>query len=122
MLKISIDEGSAFDLLSICQIKINKSEGPNKVICKNNFDILKNEIVSQISPVKFKKIVGSLEYRNLLKANKHTFNVVDKAKYDKVLASEVDKKNYQRYLCKTKLQSRFFNTKITEIKIGYRKD
>ena len=69
----------------------------------------------------FSKIIKSKEYNDLLNANELTFNAVDKAKTDDVLASYVDKCNYGRMLSKKKLQEKFFNTNLTETKIGYEK-
>ena len=64
-------------------------------------------------------ILASDEYKEVYEANKLTFDAVDKAKDDSVPASYVDKCNYKRMLAKKELQSKFFNTNLSEIKIGY---
>lgn len=122
MIKISIDEGSAFDVLSIFQIKIKLSDTKEKQIQnKKNFLSLKKELCEQIGKKLVKKILYSITYKKLCKANEDTFIAVSKAKTDEVTASCVDRCNYQRYIIKKKVQSEFFNSKLTETKTGYEK-
>jgi hypothetical protein len=122
MIKISLDEGYIFDILSIYELKINKSDTIEK---KNqnieNYSNLKSEIVDQIGIGLFDTIIESEEYKKLYTANSDTFDVVDKAKTDEVLASMVDKCNHVRYICKQNIQVKFFNKKLSETKIGYEK-
>ena len=81
---------------------------------------LRDEISKEIGQENFQKIILSQEYDNLLQANLLTFNLVDEVKNDNGLAKQVDEANYQRYLCKTDLQKKFFNNEVSEVKIGYK--
>lgn len=119
MLSISLDEGYAFDILSILEIKITKCPPENKSKVINNYDKTKNEIINQIGEQKFNEIIRSNEYLKLINANEVTFNLVDKAKKEQGLHKEMDDSNYQRYLCKNDLQKKFFNNDVSEVKIGY---
>jgi Fe-S oxidoreductase len=114
MINLLVDEAYAFDFLSIFYIKRNNSDLTLKV-----WNECKNYIKDQI-PNKFDKIIKSKEYKDLLKANQKTFKAVDEAKVDKVKASYVDSCNYQRYLAKKALQTKFFSTSLKETKIGYK--
>ena len=122
MIKISIDEGSAFDILSIFEVKIEKSDTDvKKQRNKDNFKFLYDEICCQLGEEMTQCILNSDEYSQLVNENRKTFDVVDKAKTDDCLASDVDRANYGRYLSKGKLQMKFFNRTLTETKTGYEK-
>jgi hypothetical protein len=114
MIKISVDEAYAFDYMSILYIKLEKNDS-----VKNIINIIKNELINQLGVDKFNDIMASEEYKNLKNSNKTTFDAVNKAKTDEVLASFVDSCNYERMICKKKLQDKFFNNKLSELKIGY---
>lgn len=116
MIKINVDEAYAFDYYSILNLKFNNGYISEKIIteCKLN-------LIDQIGKNLFLEILESEEYYNLLNANELTFNAVDKAKTDDVLASYVDECNYIRMLAKKSLQEKFFTTSLTETKIGYEK-
>ena len=116
MINISVDEAYAFDYYSILELKYK-----NNFITIDNLNIIKNDLITQLGIEIFKKIINSQEYENLINANQLTFNAVDDAKTDKVLASYVDKCNYQRMLAKKDLQNKFFEKELTETKIGYNK-
>jgi hypothetical protein len=121
MIKISLDEGYVFDLLSIHQVKMAKAKEPEslkKVV--SAYWTLRDEIVSQIGQNKFNSILLGAEYDALYQANEKTFDLVDKAKESEGLAKEVDESNYERYLCKVNLQKKFFNNEVSETKIGYK--
>lgn len=121
MIKISIDEASGFDILSIYDVKINKSENEEKV--KKNrelFSLLYQELSAYIPRIA--DIIESEEYKNLYIANSETFDMVALAKEDKVLASDVDRSNHKRYIAKMKLQQKHFSdTPLQETKTGYEK-
>lgn len=117
MLKISLDEGFIFDILSILNVKIGQTNGFIRSQLIQNFEDLSLEIKDQIGISKFNKIIISDEYKELYEINKLVFESVDLAKQDKILASEVDKRNYARYIKKTELQKKFFNEEIREVKI-----
>lgn len=116
MLKISVDYGYAFDMLAILEVK-------NLFLNKKNDNYLKlhNEIESQIGLEKMQTILNSKEYQDLVTTNKKVFDLVDKAQKDDGLAKQVDSANYERYTSKVNLQKIFFDTEVTEIKIGYNK-
>ena len=105
MVKISVDEAYAFDYYSILCIKKE----------------IKEDIINHIGAELFNKIINSNEYINLYVSNKKTFDAVDKAKNDDVLASYVDKCNYLRMVNKKYLQTKFFLNELVESKIGYEK-
>jgi hypothetical protein len=113
MISILLDEGYAFDYLSILEIKSNKNGD------KMAYNHCKENIISQIGLYEFLEIESSPEYKELLEANFHTFNLVDAVKSDTCLGAEVDRSNYQRFLKKQALQKKFFGSIGHEIKIGY---
>lgn len=116
MLKISLDYGYAFDMLAILEVK-------NLFLNKKNDNYLRlyNEIESQIGQEKMETILKSKEYKHLVVTNKKVFDLVDKAQKADGLAKQVDSANYERYTSKINLQKTFFDTEVTEIKIGYNK-
>lgn len=116
MIKITVDDAYAFDYFSILELKQQK--GCDVQI---SIDQIKKDIIENISSEKFNLIVKSEEYSKLYDANKKTFDAVDGAKTDEVLASYVDKCNYYRMICKKKLQDKHFSDKLTETKLGYEK-
>ena len=116
MIKIYVDEAYAFDYYSILNLKFNNGYISEKIIIDCKIDL-----INQIGKSLFLEIIESKEYRALLNANELTFDAVDKAKTDEVLASYVDKCNYGRMLSKKSLQEKFFTTILTETKIGYEK-
>lgn len=116
MLKISLDYGYAFDMLAILEVK-------NLFLNKKNDNYLRlySEIESQIGQEKMETILKSKEYKDLVVTNKKVFDLVDKAQKADGLAKQVDSANYERYISKVNLQKIFFDTEVTEIKIGYNK-
>lgn len=116
MIKIYVDEAYAFDYYSILNLKFNNGYISEKIITDCKIDL-----TNQVGGDLFLNITQSDEYNNLLKANQLTFDAVDKAKTDDVLASYVDECNYGRMLAKKSLQEKFFTTTLTETKIGYEK-
>jgi len=116
-MKITLPEGYIFDILSIYQVKILKSN--NDKVSLRNFNNLLEEIYEQIGKERTTTIIDSKEYNDLYIANLATFDLVDLVKSDPCLGKQVDESNYNRYLKKVALQEKFFKSKITEIKIGY---
>jgi len=114
MVNLLVDEAFAFDYIAILKLKADKGY-IDRVDIQKSFDHLEEQIGSDL----FKTILESDQFRHLYEANSVTFDAVDAAKEDKMLASEVDKTNYFRMLAKTELQERFFDTKLQEVKIGY---
>jgi hypothetical protein len=116
MVSINVDEAYAFDYLSILEVKKQKSslgiETWSK--CYVNLQI-------QFNSEKWFLMINSEEYKNMIKANELTFEAVDKAKNNEVTAQYVDYCNFQRYTAKQNFQKKFFNSDLSEIKIGYNK-
>jgi hypothetical protein len=110
MIEILVDEGYAFDFLSIAEIK--KEKGANEM-----FYIARIGIIKQLGTEKFNEIISSKEYKELKTANEKTFNAVNLAKENKIDAKSVDDLNMQRYFCKTALQKKFFSEDVKEKKI-----
>lgn len=115
MINLLVDEAYAFDYLSILEVKKQKSSDSNKAWL-NCWSHLQN----QFEPEKWLSMIYSQEYKSMIKANLLTFEAVDKAKTNKVPAKYVDDCNYQRYLAKQNFQNKFFKSKLSEIKIGYK--
>ena len=119
MINLVVDEGYAFDYMSILKVKCefdrtNTRKSFNYLDC---FFRLRHELGEEL----VNKILESSEYEELCEANRETFKLVDLAKADNVKASDVDKANYKRYLKKIALQKKFFNTEVKETKTGYEK-
>lgn len=114
MVNLLVDEAYAFDYLSILDIK-RKKKSENYDAWINCYKYLKY----QFDDDKWLSIIYSEEYKNMIKANELTFDAVDKAKNNEVTAQYVDQCNYQRYLAKNNFQKIFFNSALSETKIGY---
>lgn len=116
MIKISVDEGYALDMLAISLVKSRKN---SSTLNYQNYFNLANEIKDQITLKKFSSVIDSSEFDELVEINSKVFTAVDKAKTDDILASEVDSLNYKRYLAKKKIQQKFFSGELKEQKLGY---
>jgi hypothetical protein len=113
-MNLRVDEGYAFDYLSILYIK-NKQK-PSDQNLKNwqdCFFYLKNQIDNKL----WDEIIESNEMKSIIQANQKTFEAVEKARYGKISAKKVDNCNMERYISKIKLQNKFFpNSKVIEKK------
>jgi hypothetical protein len=116
MIKITVDEAYAFDYYSILELKNQNGSQVDHII-----NVIKSDLTEQIGLEKFNLIIESEEYSRLYDSNKKTFEAVDKAKTDEVLASYVDECNYLRMTHKRELQNKFFSSSLSEIKLGYEK-
>jgi hypothetical protein len=118
MIKLQLDESFCFDLLSISEVKYNKTKN---IIAFNNFLQIKSEISNQINENVFSTIIHSTEYKELLNCNEKIFNLVDEIKVNSNLpAYIVDNQNYKRFELKKALQEKFFSEKsLKEQKFGY---
>jgi hypothetical protein len=116
MIKISVDEGYAFDFLSILTIKKDKTT--NRQAGVYAFDTALS-IIEQLGVTRYSEIIASREYKNLNKANELVFDLINKIRDgdDSISANQVDTANNLRFECKKDLQKRFFNTETKEIKI-----
>jgi hypothetical protein len=118
MVKISVDEAYAFDILSIFEVKTLKCSEKKQSISKHAYELLKNELVDEIGRSKVEKILESEEYMKLINANEIVFNLIDEIRVEKnnSVANKIDDSNMERFSCKKKLQDKFFNGKLLEIK------
>jgi hypothetical protein len=116
MINLKVDEAYAFDYLSILEIKKEKFSNSNKAWADCFL-----HLQSQFDSEKWLSMIRSEEYKNMIKANLLTFEAVDKAKNNEVTAQYVDNCNYQRHTAKENFQKKFFNTSLSELKIGYEK-
>ena len=115
MINLNVDEAYAFDYLSILEIK--KEKYSNNTQWLDCWLYLQSQFESE----KWLSMIHSEEYKNMIKANLLTFDAVDKAKNNEVTAQHVDYCNYQRHVAKQNFQKKFFNSALSELKIGYGK-
>ena len=114
-MKINVDEGYAFDYLSILHIKqLQNPSNENFKKWQDCYVFLKNQINNALL---WDKIIQSEEIKQIDEANKKTFEAVEIARYGEISAKEVDECNMQRYHSKIKFQNKFFpNSEIIETK------
>jgi len=113
MITINVDEGYAYDYLSILEVKYRKKLKNSE----DNFTLCFRHMSKQLGEQFHNKIYHSPEYNNLFLTNSETFDAVEKARYGTITAKEVDDLNMKRYYCKITLQNKFFpNTKALEFK------
>ena len=116
MIKVSVDEAAAFDMLSILWQK--------SYTCDHSgleYKALANTIMDQISIDKFEQVLISKESENLLNANKEVFELIEKitkheTQDDYTDALTVHTANMKRFYAKRELQNKFFNSSLTETK------
>jgi hypothetical protein len=116
MIKISLDESYVFDILSIYEIKIKKSDGDKQKKLKLSHQLLETEIIEQIGIIKYNEIKSSNEYDLLCESNKNVFELVDRASESQLSKITADA-NYERYLHKINIQKNFFQIENTEVKL-----
>lgn len=123
MIKISVDEAYAFDMLAILDVKLSfAQEDEAKLKLKHSFSLLEEEIKKKVGVYLYNKIINSEEFNDLINANLQIFVAIDMLNNNlgEVEASYVNDLNYQRYKVKSKLQSNFFpQINQTELKQGY---
>lgn len=113
MINLNVDEGYAFDYLSILEVKFENINNPQT---SKSFKYCKSFLKSQIDSNLFDLIYNSKEYLECKKANQLTFYAVEKARYGKISAKEVDDSNMRRYNAKINLQKKFFKNEVSEHK------
>ena len=116
MINLKVDEAYAFDYLSILEVKKQKSSSAIEAWSKCYLNLQ-----AQFDSEKWFLMINSEEYKNMIKANLLTFDAVGKAKNNEVTAQHVDYCNYQRHTAKENFQKKFFNTNLSELKLGYEK-
>ena len=106
MLDLKVDEGYAFDYLSILHVKNKKINSEKTSILYTSCHI---NLEKQINDNKlWNKIISSEEYIKLIYSNLKTFNAVEQARYGTITAKEVDDLNMERFYAKKQLQDKFF--------------
>jgi hypothetical protein len=124
MVTISVDEGYAFDILSIFEVKIAQCvDLSKKQRSEHGYNVLYTELVQQIGIDHVHEILNSTEYYQLLNENEKTFQLVDiiRASNETSIGKNIDQTNLSRFEAKCKLQSKFFNTSMVETKTQYDK-
>jgi hypothetical protein len=116
MLKISLDEAYVFDLLAINEVKMAHSTGDKRQSLIKSYSKIADEIQDQIGKELFDQIIKSVQYLELKLANEKVFKLVDRASEEE-LANITNQANYERYVKKTDLQSKFFSGELTEVKV-----
>lgn len=122
-IKLFHDAAFVYDFLSISQVKFEKNKNDENA-CKT-FQVLNEDIASQIGYEQHDKIIDSEEYLNLLKINKEIYEKIDQLKSIGEKAGDaiyIDIKNYQRWIAKNNLQKVWFNQQLTEQKFGYKNE
>lgn len=113
MINIIVDEGYAFDLLSILKIKSDFYPDKNLDTYNNLFDLIK----SQIGIEKFNTIIESNFYLELLIENQKMWNIINEINNGlKIDGVEINTINSSRYEKKRNLQKHFFDNELTENK------
>lgn len=115
MIKVDIDEASAFDMLAILEIK--RARGGEQA--ENNYTNLAETIKGHLGEALYGRILRSEDYVNLVKANSLVFSYVDILNQDNdtLPALDVHRANMARFKFKKYLQDRFFLEELTEQKI-----
>lgn len=119
MVKISVDEAYALDILSIYEVKIrNYIEVVKKQSSIIAYESLYEELSEQIGSEEIRDIIQSDVYKSLYKANEDTFYLVDKirASNEVSVGKDIDNANMKRFFCKRRLQEMFFDGKLLETK------
>lgn len=117
MIKITVDEAFAYDLLSITAIKAGVDRTTMSRVL-----VLADQIVEQVTFEVHETVIASPEYRDLRAANQRVFDLINLYKTRGELvgdAKAIDMANLDRYRAKQALQTRFFGTELTERKLGY---
>jgi len=118
MIKVSLDEAYVFDLLSILDLKKDKSKNTEAYnIHIQNYNNLYSEILEQVGAEELLNILNSQEYQELKQTNIRVFDLVDLGLKDQGLAGKTARENYQRFILKNKLQKKFFKNNLKEAKI-----
>jgi len=116
MIKVDIDEASAFDMLAILHIK----KGKGNEIASESYVSLARLIEDHLGAALFSRVLRSDTYMDLISANNLVFDYVDilnTGETKVISASDVHRANMARFSFKKLLQERFFTDPLTEQKI-----
>jgi len=118
MVTIEVDEAFAFDFLSIAVVKAKKKLNGAKEQLVFYYDSLEFQL-----GIKFHDIIESEEYKELIRLNEEIYDKLEIIRKDPnlILASVIDELNSERYEIKKKLQFKFFNKDIKEVKSNERR-
>lgn len=119
MIKISVDEAYAFDMLSILQIKAGKSDKD-----LYNYAGFLRDIYKELPKNVVNAVLASNEYTVMIEANQAVFDLVERVvteqayavPEDWVAALTVHNANMKRFYAKKALQEKFFEENLTELK------
>ncbi len=123
LVKVSVDEGYGYDMLSIMAVKRVKVQSRDSDL---NFDRLSRELERQVGMEMHGRVLDSHEYKQLLAVNTTIFDHIDEIKLPGRVplpadGIKTDELNHQRYQLKKAIQSRFFPAaKLSEQKFGYK--
>lgn len=121
MIKISVGEGFAFDMLSILFVKQQKNK--NNLVALKNYTSFRDEITDQIGHT-CRRVRQSDEYQLMIDTNQKIFNLIDKLKEetkDRCYDEQIDNLNFERAKIKVILQKKYFpESEFTEQKFGYK--
>lgn len=111
MINLSVDEAYAFDYLSILEVKF-------LFLLDNQHLQCYRYLVEQLGQDLVISIIQSEEYEKLIEANKKVFLAIEEIRTTKepVDARVIDNLNTERFLLKKQLQSKFFNSNVSEVK------
>tara|TARA_B100002019_G_scaffold285272_1_gene294018 strand:+ start:150 stop:500 length:351 start_codon:yes stop_codon:yes gene_type:complete len=113
MINLKVDEGYAFDFISILEVKNNliKDDATLK-----NLNECSKHIKEQLGN-KFNEIIISREYKELLSINEKSFKTIDLLRSgEEIKAKDIDDLNTSRFNAKKNIQKKFFKNNLTERK------
>lgn len=120
MIKITVDEAAAFDMLSILGVKTERATSRAPAITAAN---LADEIADQLGRETYVRVIESPQFDALYETNSRLFDLIDAIKVRGEQlgdATAIDQLNYARYQGKRVVQDTFFAASpLTEVKIGY---
>ncbi len=125
MIKISLDESYAYDMLAIAGIKSDKNMNRRNKQADENYSRLCDEIEDQVGHGKHLGVICSKEFGHLSTVNEEMYNRIDemKARGEQLGdATYIDSRVFARYQAKKALQDKWFpDSPLTEQKFGYDK-
>ena len=123
MIRISVDQAYAYDMLAIHVVKQRAFNGAAAEEARLK---LSEEIRDAVGAEVHEAVLLSREYQELIDVNQTIFNAVDQIKelsrdggHLVMDAGYIDDRNYRRHQLKAALQERFFSEALSERKIGY---
>lgn len=121
MIEITIDEGDAYDRLSIALVKSTKN--PHNTTAQDNFARMYAELARAVGHDRHNQIVGSPEFAALRDVNGALYDHTGETAKPTRPPQQDDQQttnrlNYARYQSKGALQVRFFGSALKEQKFG----